>query len=46
MTTSPVKNGTKIYEFIIESYQDRKALKENIMIIIDQEKKILLSAKN
>ena len=30
----------KLYEFIIDSYQDRKALKENIMFLIDQKQKL------
>jgi len=34
------KNRPKLYEFIIESYQDRKALKENIMFLIDQKQKL------
>ena len=33
-------NRPKLYEFIIESYQDRKALKENIMFLIDQKQKL------
>lgn len=34
------QNRPKLYEFIIESYQDRKALKENIMFLIDQKQKL------
>ena len=34
------KNRPKLYEFIIDSYQDRKALKENIMFLIDQKQKL------
>ena len=34
------KNRPKLYEFIIKSYQDRKALKENIMFLIDQKQKL------
>lgn len=33
-------NRPKLYEFIIESYQDRQALKENIMFLIDQKQKL------
>ena len=34
------QNRPKLFEFIIESYQDRKALKENIMFLIDQKQKL------
>ena len=34
------QNRPKLYEFIIESYKDRKALKENIMFLIDQKQKL------
>ena len=34
------QNRPKLYEFIIDSYQDRKALKENIMFLIDQKQKL------
>ncbi len=34
------QNRPKLYEFIIDSYQDRAALKENIMFLIDQKQKI------
>ena len=34
------QNRPKLYEFIIESYQDRAALKENIMFLIDQKQKL------
>ena len=34
------QNRPKLYEFIIESYQDRQALKENIMFLIDQKQKL------
>ena len=34
------QNRPKLYEFIIESYQDRKSLKENIMFLIDQKQKL------
>ena len=34
------QNRPKLYEFIIESYRDRKALKENIMFLIDQKQKL------
>ena len=34
------QNRPKLYEFIIESYQDKKALKENIMFLIDQKQKL------
>ena len=30
----------KSYEYVIESNEDRKALKENIMFLIDQKQKI------
>lgn len=30
----------KLYEFIIESYEHRSALKENIMFLIDQKQKL------
>ncbi len=30
----------KLFEFIIESYEHRTALKENIMFLIDQKQKI------
>lgn len=30
----------KLYEFIIESYEHRTALKENIMFLIDQKQKL------
>ncbi|MEA3513577.1 MAG: hypothetical protein U9R37_08235 [Campylobacterota bacterium] len=33
-------NRPKLYEFIIDSYQDRAALKENIMFLIDQKQKL------
>jgi len=34
------QNRPKLYEFIIDSYEDRKALKENIMFLIDQKQKL------
>mgnify|MGYP003957079107 FL=1 len=34
------QNRPKLYEFIIDSYQDRAALKENIMFLIDQKQKL------
>ncbi len=34
------QNRPKLYECIIESYQDREALKENIMFLIDQKQKL------
>jgi len=34
------QNRPKLYEFIIESYRDRQALKENIMFLIDQKQKL------
>lgn len=34
------QNRPKLYEFIIESYEHRAALKENIMFLIDQKQKI------
>ncbi len=34
------KSRPKLYEFIIESYEHRKALKENIMFLIDQKQNI------
>lgn len=34
------QNRPKLYEFIIESYQDRQSLKENIMFLIDQKQKL------
>ena len=30
----------KLYEFIIESYEHKNALKENIMFLIDQKQKL------
>jgi hypothetical protein len=30
----------KLYEFIIESYEHKSALKENIMFLIDQKQKL------
>ena len=34
------QNRPKLYEFIIESYEHRTALKENIMFLIDQKKQL------
>lgn len=34
------QNRPKLFEFIIQSYQDRQALKENIMFLIDQKQKL------
>jgi len=34
------QNRPKLYEFIIDSYQDRAALKENIMFLIDQKQQL------
>ena len=34
------QNRPKLYEFIIESYEHRTALKENIMFLIDQKQKL------
>ena len=34
------QNRPKLYEFIIESYEHKAALKENIMFLIDQKQKI------
>jgi len=34
------QNRPKLYEFIIDSYQDRKALRENIMFLINQKQKL------
>ena len=34
------QNRPKLYEFIIESYEHKTALKENIMFLIDQKKKL------
>ncbi|PIF04257.1 MAG: hypothetical protein CSA86_02765 [Arcobacter sp.] len=34
------QNRPKLYEFIIDSYQDRQALKENIMFLIDQKQQL------
>ncbi|MEA3289091.1 MAG: hypothetical protein U9Q04_02820 [Campylobacterota bacterium] len=34
------QNRPKLYEFIIESYQHKAALKENIMFLIDQKQKL------
>lgn len=34
------QNRPKLYEFIIDSYKDRQALKENIMFLIDQKQKL------
>jgi hypothetical protein len=34
------QNRPKLYEFIIESYEDRAALKENIMFLIEQKKRL------
>jgi len=34
------QNRPKLFEFIIESYEHRAALKENIMFLIDQKQKI------
>jgi len=34
------QNRPKLYEFIIDSYEHKAALKENIMFLIDQKKKI------
>jgi len=33
-------NRPKLYEFIIDSYQDRAALKENIMFLINQKQQL------
>ena len=33
------QNRPKLYEFIIESYEHKAALKENIMFLIDQKQK-------
>lgn len=34
------QNRPKLFEFIIESYEHRQALKENLMFLIDQKQKI------
>jgi len=34
------KNRPKLYEFIIDSYKDRQALKENIIFLIDQKQRL------
>ncbi len=34
------QNRPKLYEFIIESYEHKAALKENIMFLIDQKQKL------
>ncbi|MEA3353924.1 MAG: hypothetical protein U9Q33_08930 [Campylobacterota bacterium] len=34
------QNRPKLYEFIIESYQHKAALKENIMFLIDQKQNL------
>jgi len=34
------KSRPKLYEFIIDSYEHRTALKENIMFLIDQKQKL------
>lgn len=34
------QNRPKLFEFIIESYEHKAALKENIMFLIDQKQKI------
>ncbi len=43
------KNRPKLYEFIIESYQDRELLKQHLMYMIEQknavEREIELTAK-
>lgn len=34
------QNRPKLYEFIIHSYEHKAALKENIMFLIDQKRKL------
>jgi len=34
------QNRPKLYEFIIDSYEHKTALKENIMFLIDQKRKL------
>jgi len=34
------QNRPKLYEFIIDSYEHKAALKENIMFLIDQKRKL------
>lgn len=34
------QNRPKLYEFIIDSYEHKAALKENIMFLIDQKQKL------
>ncbi|MBD3841105.1 MAG: hypothetical protein IE909_04325 [Campylobacterales bacterium] len=34
------QNRPKLFEFIIESYEHRQALKENLMFLIDQKQKL------
>lgn len=34
------QNRPRLFEFIIESYEHRQALKENLMFLIDQKQKL------